>query len=166
MTPERDIFRSLFDECQKNQIHVLYLHFVITSFLFNICDVLRQILHIKRRRKVRNRRVWLLCSKAVTSRVLHLCINLVGPKKVQLRKFLASVNINVWQLTYTNLWTYTVECAATLHFDTDRKQLKDETERIQRLYQVKRSVVMNCRAVSRRVSVDRQSSGRKRLTKI
>ena len=29
-----------FDECQKNEIHLLYLHFVFTSFLFIISEVL------------------------------------------------------------------------------------------------------------------------------
>ena len=28
------------DECQKNEIHLNFLHFVFTSFLFIICDFL------------------------------------------------------------------------------------------------------------------------------
>ena len=30
---------SYFDECQKNEINLLYLHFGFTSFLFIICEV-------------------------------------------------------------------------------------------------------------------------------
>ena len=36
----RDPLRSYFDECQKNEIHLLYLHFVFTSILFIIYEVL------------------------------------------------------------------------------------------------------------------------------
>ena len=35
----RDPLRSYFHEPQKNKIHLLYLHFVFTSFLFNICGI-------------------------------------------------------------------------------------------------------------------------------
>ena len=38
--------RSYFDEQQKNEIHLLYLYFVFTSFLFIICDILILILQI------------------------------------------------------------------------------------------------------------------------
>ena len=31
---------SYFREPQKNEIHILYLHFVFTSFLFIICGIL------------------------------------------------------------------------------------------------------------------------------
>ena len=78
------------------------------SFLFIICEVLIEILLNKRWRKVINRRVWLLCSTAVSltwrqsnvtsasqllylsvtslmhkvawTSVVHLCMNLVGPQ--------------------------------------------------------------------------------------
>ena len=35
-----DPLRSYFHEPQKNEIHLLYLHFVFTSFLFIICGIL------------------------------------------------------------------------------------------------------------------------------
>ena len=35
-----DLFHSYFDEPQKNEIHLLYLHFVFTSFLLIICEML------------------------------------------------------------------------------------------------------------------------------
>ena len=38
--------RSYFDEQQKNEIHLEYLYFVFTSFLFIICDILILILQI------------------------------------------------------------------------------------------------------------------------
>ena len=34
----RDPLRLYFHEPQKNEIHLLYLHFVFTSFLFIICE--------------------------------------------------------------------------------------------------------------------------------
>ena len=34
----RDPLRLYFDEPQKNEIHLLYLHFVFPSLLFIICD--------------------------------------------------------------------------------------------------------------------------------
>ena len=37
----RDLLRSYFDECQKNEIHLLYLLFVFTSFFLIICEVLK-----------------------------------------------------------------------------------------------------------------------------
>ena len=36
----RDPLRSYFPEPQKNEIHLLYLHFVFTSFSFIICGIL------------------------------------------------------------------------------------------------------------------------------
>ena len=36
----RDPLRSYFDEPQKNEIHLLYLHYFFTSFLFIICEIL------------------------------------------------------------------------------------------------------------------------------
>ena len=36
----RDPFRSYFDESQKNENHLLYLHFVFTLFLLIICEIL------------------------------------------------------------------------------------------------------------------------------
>ena len=36
----RDPLRSYFDKRQENEIHLLYLHFVLTSFLFIICEIL------------------------------------------------------------------------------------------------------------------------------
>ena len=36
----RDPLRSYFHEPQKNEIHLLYLHFIFTSFLFIICGIL------------------------------------------------------------------------------------------------------------------------------
>ena len=36
----RDLLRSYFHDPQKNEIHLLYLHFVFTSFLFIICGIL------------------------------------------------------------------------------------------------------------------------------
>ena len=91
-------------------IFVHYLWWNIVLYLEN-----------KRRRKVIIRHVWSLCSTAVTmtwrqsnitsanqllhlsmtslarnvawTSVVHECMNLVGPKKVHLRKLLASVNI-------------------------------------------------------------------------
>ena len=38
----RNLLRSYlkFHEPQKNEIHLLYLHFVFTSFLFIICGIL------------------------------------------------------------------------------------------------------------------------------
>ena len=35
-----DPLRSYFQEPQKNEIHLLYLHSVLTSFLFIICRIL------------------------------------------------------------------------------------------------------------------------------
>ena len=35
----RDPLRSYFHEPQKNEIHLLYLHFVFKSFLFIICEL-------------------------------------------------------------------------------------------------------------------------------
>ena len=35
-----DQLLSYFREPQKNKIHILYLHFVFTSFLFIICGIL------------------------------------------------------------------------------------------------------------------------------
>ena len=35
-----DLLHSYYGECQKNEIHLLYLHCVFTSFLFIICKVL------------------------------------------------------------------------------------------------------------------------------
>ena len=108
-------------QCLKNEIHLLYLHYVFKSFLLLICDILMQILLNTRRRKVISRRVWLLRSTAVSmtwhqmnitsanqqflssvtsfthhnkwTTVIHRCMNLVSPKMVHLRKLLASVNI-------------------------------------------------------------------------
>ena len=40
----RDLLHSYFDEPQKNEIHLLYLHFVFTSFLYVICAVWIKIL--------------------------------------------------------------------------------------------------------------------------
>ena len=40
----QDPLRSDIDEQQKNEIHLLYLYFVLTSILFNICEVLVKIL--------------------------------------------------------------------------------------------------------------------------
>ena len=40
VTPESfawDPFRLYFDECQENEIHLLYLYFIFTSFLFIMC---------------------------------------------------------------------------------------------------------------------------------
>ena len=42
-----DPLQSYFDECQKNEIYLLYLHFIVTSFLFISCiscEILVQIL--------------------------------------------------------------------------------------------------------------------------
>ena len=36
----QDPLHSYSDEQQKNEIHLLYLYFVFTSFLFIICEVL------------------------------------------------------------------------------------------------------------------------------
>ena len=36
----RNLLRSYFQDPQKNEIHLLYLHFVFTSFLFFICGIL------------------------------------------------------------------------------------------------------------------------------
>ena len=47
---------------RKNEIHLLYLRFVFTSFLFIICGFFYLNLANKRRRKVIIRRVWLLRS--------------------------------------------------------------------------------------------------------
>ena len=64
MTPEgrhvnfvRDPLRSYFDEPQKNEVHLLYLHFVSASVLFDICKVCINILQNKLRKDVINRRV-------------------------------------------------------------------------------------------------------------
>ena len=38
--------RSYFDEQQKNEIHLKYLYFVFTSFLFIICDIFILMLQI------------------------------------------------------------------------------------------------------------------------
>ena len=51
----RDLLRSWFHEPQKDGIHLLYLNFVFTSFLFSICEVLIKWMQNKRRRKVNNR---------------------------------------------------------------------------------------------------------------
>ena len=42
----RDPLRSYFHEPQKNEIHLLYLHFDFISFLFIICEILIKILQI------------------------------------------------------------------------------------------------------------------------
>ena len=60
----RDPLRSYFDEPQKNEIHLLYLHFIFPSFLFIICEVFIKILQNKQRRDVINQHVWLLHSTA------------------------------------------------------------------------------------------------------
>ena len=36
----RDPLRSYFDEPQKIEINLLYLHFILSPFLFSICEVL------------------------------------------------------------------------------------------------------------------------------
>ena len=36
----RNPLRSYFHEPQKNEIHLLYLHYVLSSILFIICEVL------------------------------------------------------------------------------------------------------------------------------
>ena len=51
----RDPLRSYFDEPQKNEIYLSYLHFVFASILWNFDLNLAN----KRRRKVINWRVWL-----------------------------------------------------------------------------------------------------------
>ena len=48
----RDPLRSYFHEPQKNEIHLLYLHFVFTSFLFIICGILIYILQISGEEKL------------------------------------------------------------------------------------------------------------------
>ena len=40
----QDPLRSYFDQQQKNEIQLLYLYFVFSSLLFNICEVLVKIL--------------------------------------------------------------------------------------------------------------------------
>ena len=40
----RDPLRSYFDEYHKTEIHLLYLHFIVTAFLLIICEVLLKIL--------------------------------------------------------------------------------------------------------------------------
>ena len=95
---------------RKNEIHLLYLQFVVIKILQN-----------KRRRKVINRRVWLLHSTDVCmtllqsnvtsasqlfhlyvtslthnvawTSVVHRCMNLLGPKQVHLGNVLTIVNI-------------------------------------------------------------------------
>ena len=44
LTLHKTPLRSYFDEQQKNEIHLLYLYFVFTSFLFNTCEVSVKIL--------------------------------------------------------------------------------------------------------------------------
>ena len=48
----RDPLRSFFHEPQKNEIHLLYLHFVSKSFLFIICEILIYILQISDKEKL------------------------------------------------------------------------------------------------------------------
>ena len=62
----QDPLRSYFHEPQKNEIHLLYLYFVFTSFLFSICEVVIKLMQSRLRRKVINRRVWLFRSIAIT----------------------------------------------------------------------------------------------------
>ena len=68
LTLQGDPLRSYFHEPQKNEIHLLYLHFVFTLFLFNICGIFYLNLANtgKRQRKVIIRSVRLLRSTAVT----------------------------------------------------------------------------------------------------
>ena len=40
----RNLLRSYFHEPQKNEMHLLYLHFVFTSILFIICEIFIWIL--------------------------------------------------------------------------------------------------------------------------
>ena len=53
----RNPLRSYFGESQKNEIQLLYLHFVFTSILFIICEVFIEILQNKEQKDVINRRV-------------------------------------------------------------------------------------------------------------
>ena len=62
----RDPLRLYFHEPQKNEIHLLHLHFVFTLFSFITCGIFFLNLANKRRRKFIIRRIWLLCSTAVT----------------------------------------------------------------------------------------------------
>ena len=48
----RDPLRSYFHEPQKNEIHLLYLHFVFTSFLFIICGIWVKILEMSGEEKL------------------------------------------------------------------------------------------------------------------
>ena len=48
----RDPLRSYFHEPQKSEIHLLYLHFVFTSFLFTICEIFISILQISGEEKL------------------------------------------------------------------------------------------------------------------
>ena len=50
----QDPLHSYFDQPHKNEIHLLYLHFVFTLFLFIICEVFIKILRNNRWRKVIN----------------------------------------------------------------------------------------------------------------
>ena len=96
---------------RKNEIHLLYLHIVFTSFLFIICGIFYLNLTNKRRRKVVIRFGFYMTSieryvgqstiaviydvdyaYVAWVSVVHGCMNLVGPKQVHLRKLLASVN--------------------------------------------------------------------------
>ena len=63
----RDPLRSYFHEPQKNEIHLLYLHFVFKFIVFvHYLWNFGLNLGNKGRRKVITRRVWLLPSTAVT----------------------------------------------------------------------------------------------------
>ena len=57
-----DLLRLYFHQPQKNEIHLLYLHFVFIHYLWNFYLNLAN----KRRRKVLIRCVWLLHSTAIT----------------------------------------------------------------------------------------------------
>ena len=48
----RDPLCLYFHEPQKNEIHLLYLYFVFTSFLFIICGILVYILEMSREEKL------------------------------------------------------------------------------------------------------------------
>ena len=119
-----DPLRSYFHEPQikrnSSLIFTLCFYIVFDHYLW----IFYLNLANKRRRKVIIRRVWLVRSTAVTmtwrqsnvtsanqllhlsmtslmrnvawTSVVHGCMNLVGPKKVHLRKLLASVNIVVF----------------------------------------------------------------------
>ena len=60
-----DPLRSYFHEPQKNEIHLLYLDFVLISFFYYLWNFYLNLAN-KRRRKIIIRRVWLLRSTAVT----------------------------------------------------------------------------------------------------